>query len=74
MIGKIIPELEGKPDGIAVRTPVKSGSLLDLTCMLAADASSERINDAFRQRAATASSRCWPGMTTSGRFPGAAWI
>lgn len=51
MIGKIIPQLEGKLDGIAVRTPVKSGSLLDLTCMLAADASSERINDAFRQRA-----------------------
>ncbi|PXX90815.1 type I glyceraldehyde-3-phosphate dehydrogenase [Marinobacter vulgaris] len=51
MIGQIIPDLDGRLDGIAVRAPVKAGSLLDLTCLLAADADGERINDAFRERA-----------------------
>ncbi|WP_202114830.1 type I glyceraldehyde-3-phosphate dehydrogenase [Vreelandella zhuhanensis] len=51
MIGQIIPDLDGKLDGIAVRAPVKAGSLLDLTCILAAEASDERINDAFREQA-----------------------
>ncbi|WP_166260670.1 type I glyceraldehyde-3-phosphate dehydrogenase [Marinobacter salicampi] len=51
MIGQIIPDLDGRLNGIAVRAPVKSGSLLDLTCLLAADASDERINDAFRKQA-----------------------
>ncbi len=51
MIGKIIPELDGKLDGIAVRAPVKSGSLLDLTCTLEAGATGEKVNDAFRERA-----------------------
>lgn len=51
MIGQIIPDLDGRLDGIAVRAPVKTGSLLDLTCILAADADGERINEAFRERA-----------------------
>jgi glyceraldehyde 3-phosphate dehydrogenase len=34
VIGKIIPELNGKLDGIAVRVPVASGSLVDLTLEL----------------------------------------
>ncbi|MFO8141008.1 MAG: type I glyceraldehyde-3-phosphate dehydrogenase [Marinobacter sp.] len=51
MIGQIIPDLAGRLNGIAVRTPIKCGSLLDLTCTLAADADVERINDAFREQA-----------------------
>lgn len=51
MIGQIIPDLAGRLNGIAVRTPVKCGSLLDLTCTLAADADVERINEAFREQA-----------------------
>ncbi len=51
MISQIIPDLKGRLDGIAVRTPLKCGSLLDLTCVLAADADGARINDAFRERA-----------------------
>lgn len=51
MIGQIIPDLAGRLNGIAVRTPVKCGSLLDLTCTLASDADVERINDAFRVQA-----------------------
>lgn len=51
MIGQIIPDLDGRLDGISVRAPVKTGSLLDLTCILAADANEGRINDAFREQA-----------------------
>ena len=51
MIGQIIPDLAGRLNGIAVRTPIKCGSLLDLTCILAADADVEGINEAFREQA-----------------------
>jgi len=33
-IGKIIPDLKGKLDGIAVRAPVQDGSLVDFVCEL----------------------------------------
>lgn len=33
-IGKIMPELEGRLDGMAVRVPVPDGSLVDFTCEL----------------------------------------
>ena len=49
MIGKIIPELEGKLHGLAVRVPVKCGSLLDLTCTVERDTSAERVNDLLRK-------------------------
>ena len=49
MIGKIIPELDGKLDGLAVRAPVKCGSLLDLTCIVEREATAEGINDLFRK-------------------------
>lgn len=51
MIGQIIPDLDGRLDGIAVRVPVKCGSLLDLTCTLAKEVSMDRINVAFRKQA-----------------------
>ncbi len=51
MIGQIIPDLAGRLNGIAVRTPIKCGSLLDLTCTLAAGADVEGINEAFREQA-----------------------
>lgn len=51
MIGKIIPELQGKLNGLAVRAPLKCGSLLDLTCVLEKEASAEDINRAFREYA-----------------------
>ncbi len=51
MIGKIIPELDGKLHGLAVRAPVKCGSLLDLTCTVERETTAEQINDAFRKAA-----------------------
>ena len=43
-VGLVIPELSGKLDGIAVRVPVKDGSLVDLVCELGSDVSVEAVN------------------------------
>ncbi|MGB4304305.1 MAG: type I glyceraldehyde-3-phosphate dehydrogenase [Syntrophomonadaceae bacterium] len=45
--GLVIPELEGKLDGLAVRVPTPTGSLLDLTVELEHGASRDQINAAF---------------------------
>jgi len=47
----ILPQLEGKLDGMAIRVPVPTGSLTELVVDLDADASAEDINDAFRDAA-----------------------
>lgn len=49
MIGQIIPDLDGKLHGLAVRAPVKCGSLLDLTCTVEKETSVEQVNDALRK-------------------------
>ena len=51
-IGQVIPELEGKLDGLAMRVPVADGSAVDLTVELARDATVEEINEAMRKAAA----------------------
>jgi glyceraldehyde 3-phosphate dehydrogenase (phosphorylating) len=50
-IGLVIPELQGKLHGFAVRAPVPTGSVVDLTVECARETSVEEINAAF-QRAA----------------------
>ena len=51
-IGLVIPELEGKLNGYAIRGPVNDGSVLDLTVTLNSDVESEdEINEAFAERA-----------------------
>jgi glyceraldehyde 3-phosphate dehydrogenase len=50
-IGLVIPELAGKLQGFAVRVPVPTGSLVDLTVEAARPTSVEEVNDAFRARA-----------------------
>jgi glyceraldehyde 3-phosphate dehydrogenase len=50
-IGLVIPELEGKLNGIAVRAPVITGSVVDLVCEVARPTSKEEINEAFAARA-----------------------
>jgi glyceraldehyde 3-phosphate dehydrogenase len=50
-IGLVVPELQGKLHGFAVRAPVPTGSVVDLTAVVARDTSVEEINDAFRARA-----------------------
>jgi glyceraldehyde 3-phosphate dehydrogenase len=50
-IGKVIPELDGKLDGFAVRVPVADGSLTDLSVELKKDVTVEEINAAFKAAA-----------------------
>ncbi|MCC6574929.1 MAG: type I glyceraldehyde-3-phosphate dehydrogenase [Planctomycetes bacterium] len=50
-IGRVIPSLKGKLDGIAMRVPVPDGSVTDLTVELAKDVTAEEINAAMRNAA-----------------------
>jgi glyceraldehyde 3-phosphate dehydrogenase len=47
-IGLVLPELQGKVDGVAVRAPVATGSLTDLVVTLGREASVDEVNDAYR--------------------------
>ena len=46
-IGLVIPELKGKLDGTAMRVPVTTGSVVDLTVELKRKVTIEEINDLF---------------------------
>ena len=50
-IGLVIPELDGKLNGLAVRAPLPTGSVVDLVCTVEQPASIESVNAAFRERA-----------------------
>jgi glyceraldehyde 3-phosphate dehydrogenase len=51
-IGLVMPDLQGKVDGISVRAPVATGSLTDLVVTLGRETSKDEVNDAFRAAAA----------------------
>ncbi len=53
-VGKIIKELSGKINGMAVRVPVKCGSLTDFVAVLKKKAEPEEINAAFKKASAGA--------------------
>ncbi len=50
-VGKVLPSLNGKLDGFALRVPVITGSLVDLTCVLEKDVTTEEINAAMKKAA-----------------------
>lgn len=50
-IGLVLPELNGKLDGVAQRVPVITGSLTELTCILNKKTSVEEINTAMKAAA-----------------------
>jgi glyceraldehyde 3-phosphate dehydrogenase len=50
-IGLVIPELQGKLNGVSIRAPVITGSLVDLTCDVGRETSVEEINGAMRDAA-----------------------
>ena len=52
-IGLVIPELEGKLDGLSIRVPTPNVSLLDLTVELEKAASVDAINAAFKKAGET---------------------
>jgi glyceraldehyde 3-phosphate dehydrogenase len=50
-VTRVVPELKGKFDGIALRVPVRSGSIADITFVAKRKTSAEEINDIFRKAA-----------------------
>lgn len=48
-IGLVIPNLKGKLDGMAMRVPVTTGSVIDLVLELEKNTTVEEINDCFRR-------------------------
>ena len=54
-LGLVVPELEGKLHGYAVRVPVPTGSLVDLTVEVDRPTSVAEVNELFASRADTGS-------------------
>ena len=52
-VGKVLPELNGKLDGIAMRVPVPDGSVVDLVVRLNQDVTEERVKEAVRAASET---------------------
>jgi glyceraldehyde 3-phosphate dehydrogenase len=50
-VGLVLPELDGKLNGFAVRAPVITGSLVDLTCEVSRATSKEEVNEAVAGKA-----------------------
>ena len=51
-ISLVLPELEGKLDGFALRVPIPTGSATDLTVNVARDTTVAEVNEAFKAAAA----------------------
>jgi glyceraldehyde 3-phosphate dehydrogenase len=50
-VGKVLPQLKGKLDGMAMRVPVPDGSIVDLVAKLKGSPSAEEVNAAVREAA-----------------------
>jgi len=48
-IGRVMPELDGKLNGIALRVPTPTVSVLDLICEVEKEATSEEVNYVFKK-------------------------
>ncbi|MFA5386141.1 MAG: type I glyceraldehyde-3-phosphate dehydrogenase [Candidatus Paceibacterota bacterium] len=58
-VGKVIKEVDGKFDGIAIRVPIVCGSIADITFISEKKTSVEEINEIFRK---AAKSEKWQGI------------
>ena len=52
-IGLVIPDLQGKVDGVSVRAPVSDGSIVDLVVQVGAEVTADEVNARFREAADT---------------------
>jgi glyceraldehyde 3-phosphate dehydrogenase len=50
-VGKVLPELNGKLDGCAIRVPTPTGSLVDLVAVLNKEVTKEEVNAAMKKAA-----------------------
>jgi len=48
-VGKVMPELNGKLDGMSIRVPTPTGSLVDLTCVVKKSTTKEEVNAALKK-------------------------
>jgi glyceraldehyde 3-phosphate dehydrogenase len=51
-VGKVLPRLKGRLDGMAIRVPVPDGSIVDLTCRMTRPVSVEEVNASVRMASA----------------------
>jgi glyceraldehyde 3-phosphate dehydrogenase len=51
-VGKVLPQLKGKLDGLAMRVPVPDGSIVELVCRVRKSPSAEDVNATVREAAA----------------------
>jgi glyceraldehyde 3-phosphate dehydrogenase len=52
-LGQVVPELNGKLNGVAVRAPIPTGSIVDLVCEVERETSIEEVNALYRDAAAS---------------------
>ncbi len=50
-VGKVLPKLKGKLDGVSLRVPVPDGSVVDLVATVSKDVTIEEINAAYAEAA-----------------------
>lgn len=50
-VGKVIPDLNGKLDGVAIRVPVSDGSIVDLVAEVEKNTSADEVNAAMKKAA-----------------------
>ncbi|WP_404454177.1 type I glyceraldehyde-3-phosphate dehydrogenase [Virgibacillus necropolis] len=51
VVGKVLPELEGKLNGMAIRVPTPDGSIVDLVAELDENVTADDVNKAFKEAA-----------------------
>ena len=49
----MLPELKGKIDGMSMRAPVPTGSIVDLVVQIGSEPTKEEVNELFRSHADT---------------------
>jgi glyceraldehyde 3-phosphate dehydrogenase len=52
-VGLVLPELNGKLTGFAIRAPIPTGSVVDLTFQASRDTTAEEVNEAVKAKANT---------------------
>jgi glyceraldehyde 3-phosphate dehydrogenase len=52
-IGLVLPDLKGKVDGMSMRAPVPTGSVVDLVVQVGREAGKDEVNELFRSKADT---------------------
>jgi len=52
-VGKVLPQLIGKIEGMSLRVPVSSVSFTDISCLVEKETSSDEINNMFKKESET---------------------